>query len=181
MPHETDQLVDEILVMDAQIGRVEALEALVSRWQKRLWRYAYDLTGRTDAAWDITQDSWLAIVRGIGRLNDPARFKAWAYRIVTNKANDWIRRERRGAASLERRAGEPETPEIDAATDLRDLLSRLSAASKTVLTLHYLEGFSVAETAGVLRIAQGTVKSRLHTARRELKQLWDAHSPDRPE
>ncbi|MFB0554210.1 MAG: RNA polymerase sigma factor, partial [Phycisphaerae bacterium] len=59
MDRSVEQLVDEILVMDCQGGSVKALEILVSRWQKRLWRYAYNLTGDTEAAWDITQDSWL--------------------------------------------------------------------------------------------------------------------------
>ena len=45
-----EQLIDEILVMDCQSGRAEALEKLVSRWQRRLWRYAYNLTGDTEAA-----------------------------------------------------------------------------------------------------------------------------------
>jgi len=176
MAEDTEQLIDEILVMDAQTGSVQALEALVSRWQKRLWRYAYDLTGRTDAAWDVTQDGWLGIVRGIRRLQDPARFKAWAYRIVTNKANDWIRRERR-RPRLQAETAEPQTtggqvPGVETANDLRDLLRRLSDKSRAVLMLHYIEGFGVAEMAGILRIAKGTVKSRLHTARRELKQLW---------
>ncbi len=176
MAEETEQLIDEILVMDAQTGRVEALEALVSRWQKRLWRYACDQTGRTDAAWDITQEAWLGIVRGIRRLHDPARFKPWAYRIVTNKANDWIRRQRRNAelpiASANDRAHATEASGRDTANDLRDLLRRLSDNSRAVLTLHYIEGLRVAEIAGVLRIAPGTVKSRLHTARKELKRLW---------
>jgi len=52
-----EQLVDEILVMDCQSGSVKAMEMLVSRWQKRLWRYALNLTGDTEAAWDITQES----------------------------------------------------------------------------------------------------------------------------
>ncbi len=182
MAEETEQLIDEILVMDAQTGSVKALEALVSRWQKRLWRYAYDLTGRTDAAWDVTQDGWLGVIRGIRRLQDPAHFKAWAYRIVTNKANDWMRREMR-KARLQPEAAEPqiaggETPEIETANDLRDLLRRLSDRSRAVLTLHYIEGFDVAEMASILRIAKGTVKSRLHTARKELKHLWQEHGED---
>jgi RNA polymerase sigma-70 factor (ECF subfamily) len=172
----TEQLIDEILVMDAQTGSVKAMESLVRRWQKRLWQYAYDLTGRADAAWDVTQDGWLGIVRGIRRLQDPAHFKAWAYRIVTNKANDWISREIR-KARLQPHAVEPqttggETPAIETSNDLRDLLHRLSDRSRAVLTLHYIERFGVAEIAGILRIAKGTVKSRLHTARKELKQLW---------
>jgi RNA polymerase sigma-70 factor (ECF subfamily) len=92
MSRSVEQVVDEILVMDCQSGRVKALEMLVSRWQKRLWRYAYHLTGDSEAAWDVTQESWLGIIRGISRLNDPAKFRAWAYQIVTNKASDWIRR-----------------------------------------------------------------------------------------
>jgi len=176
MAEETEQLIDEILVMDAQTGSVKAMEALVGRWQKRLWRYAYDLTGRTDAAWDVTQDGWLGIVRGIRRLQDPAHFRAWAYRIVTNKANDWIRREMR-KTRLQPQATEPqatagEVMRTEVSNDLRDLLSRLSERSRAVLTLHYIECFGVAEIAGILRIAKGTVKSRLHTARKELKQLW---------
>lgn len=67
-----EQLVDEILVMDCQSGSVKALEILVSRWQKRLWRYAYNLTGDSEMAWDITQESWLGIIKGLRRLHDPA-------------------------------------------------------------------------------------------------------------
>lgn len=174
MTDDSEQLIDEILVMDAQSGSAKALEALVERWQKRLWRYAYDLTGRTDAAWDVTQDGWLGIVRGIRRLEDPARFRPWAYRIVTNKANDWIRRERRKPCVQPQTAG-AEVSDVAVANDLRDLLRRLSDKSRAVLTLHYVEGFGVAEVAGILRIATGTVKSRLHTARRELKRLWQEH------
>ena len=181
MADETEQIIDEILVMDAQAGRVEALEALVSRWQKRLWRYACDLTGRTDAAWDVTQETWLGIVRGIHRLHDPAHFKPWAYRIVTNKARDWIGRERRRAhvqsQVLDPPAGSAAT-HADVANDLRVLLHRLPDNSRTVLTLHYVEGFAVAQIADILRIAKGTVKSRLHTARKELRQLWQEHGEE---
>ncbi len=62
-----EQIVDEILVMDCQSGRVKALEILVCRWQKRLWRYAFHLAGDSEAAWDITQESWLGMIRGISR------------------------------------------------------------------------------------------------------------------
>ena len=57
MPNSVEQVIDEILVMDAQNGRGEAFERLVSRWQKRLWWHAYHLTGQSGAAWDITQET----------------------------------------------------------------------------------------------------------------------------
>ncbi|MBM3746363.1 MAG: hypothetical protein FJW34_11250 [Acidobacteria bacterium] len=85
-----DQLLEEVLVAECQRGSAKALETLIGRWQKRLWRYVYRLTGRSEAAWEVTQESWLGIVQGIGLLQDPARFKAWAYRVTTHKANDWM-------------------------------------------------------------------------------------------
>jgi RNA polymerase sigma-70 factor (ECF subfamily) len=170
-----EQLVDELLVMECQDGSRQAMERLVSRWQKRLWRYACRLTGDSEAAWDVTQESWLAIVRGIARLNDPARFAPWAYRIVTNKAEDWIGRKartRRLSPAFEAETGRSEEPQAAVtAGDLRSALPRLSDASRTVLTLHYLEGFGLADIAGILHVPEGTVKSRLHAARHELRTL----------
>ena len=69
MPNPAEQIADELLVIDAQSGRRDAFDALVSRWQKRLWWHALNLTGRTEAAWDIAQESWLHIVKGLTRLH----------------------------------------------------------------------------------------------------------------
>ncbi len=176
MTETNEQLVDELLVMECQDGSVKALELLVSRWQKRLWQYAYRLTGSTEAAWEVTQESWLGVVRGISRLNDPARFQPWIYRIVTRKADDWIARR----AKARRRQAEamPEEPESgpsherEVADDLQNVMNRLPEPSRIVLTLYYLEGLPVAEIARVLGIPVGTVKSRLHAARSELKARW---------
>ncbi len=171
-----EQLVDELLVMDCQDGSRKAMELLISRWQKRLWRYALRLTGNSEAAWDVTQESWLAIVRGISRLNDPARFGPWAYRIVTNKANDWIGRYARTTrlpADFDFQARQSDEPQAAVtATDLSSILHRLSSAARTVLTLHYLEGYGLADIARILHVPQGTVKSRLYAARNELRALW---------
>jgi RNA polymerase sigma-70 factor, ECF subfamily len=92
-PH--DRLNDELLVLRCQEGDAEAFEALVGRWQRRLWRYAWRLTGDESAAWDALQEAWIGISRGIGRLADAAAFPAWAYRIVSNKCRDSIRRDLR--------------------------------------------------------------------------------------
>ena len=180
MQHSAQQVVDEILVMDAQDGREEALEALVGRWQKRLWWHACNLTGSADDAWEITQESWLAIVRGLSRLNDPARFGSWAYRIVTNKAHDRLRR--RGRDACPAPAPDPQetetvSPPDPVAGEVREILRRLPAAARTVLHLRYLEGFDLAELAEILGIPEGTVKSRLHSARAEFRKLWERPDP----
>ena len=178
MADHREQLVDELLVMDAQSGRVKAMEMLVCRWQKRLWRYACRLTGSPEAAWDVTQESWLGIVRGISRLSDPARFRPWVYRIVTNKANDWLRRRaKQSRIQASRDINIPQQhsdrPPDEMATDIETILRQIPERSRTVLTLYYLEGLPLVEVARVLRMAQGTVKSRLHTARIEFRQLWE--------
>lgn len=176
MVDHSEQLVDELLVMDAQSGRLKALEMLVSRWQKRFWRYAYRLTGNSEAAWDITQESWLGIVRGISRLNDPAKFRPWAYRIVTNKTNDWIRNRAKGplrpVESITNRRCQSQPHSGETSADLQSVMRQLPSQSRTVLTLYYLDEFGLAEVAAILRIPPGTAKSRLHAARREFKRLW---------
>ena len=170
-----EQLVDEILVMDCQSGSVRALELLVPRWQKRLWGYAYRLTGNSEAAWDITQESWLDIIKGLRKLNDPARFRSWAYRIVTNKVIDWIRRNNAvKKISIEEAHEQQYTEKED--VGVKELLEKLDMKSKTVLTLYYFEQLSVPEISAALKIPKGTVKSRLHSARKELKELWQEHA-----
>jgi RNA polymerase sigma-70 factor (ECF subfamily) len=176
MGDEAEQLADELLVMDCQSGRVEAMEALVSRWQKRLWSYARRLTGNPDAAWDVTQESWLGILRGIGRLRDPARFRPWVYRIVTRKADDWIagsmKSRRRRTEMGHEEAEQTRQPDPEASDKLQRLMDKLPKESRTVLTLYYVEDLPIADVAVILDIPEGTVKSRLHTARNELKALW---------
>ena len=174
MDKAVEQIVDEILVMDCQAGRVKALELLVSRWQKRLWQYAYNLTRDVDAAWDITQDSWLGIIKGIRRLHDPARFRPWAYKIVTNKTNDWIRRNKdTRKVSIE----DTQDPQLNEKKEIgvEELVQKLDFRKKVVLSLYYFEQLSISEISIALKIPNGTVKSRLAGARKELKELYKKH------
>ena len=175
MDRSVEQLIDEILVLDCQSGRVKALEILVSRWQKRLWQYAYNLTGDTDAAWDITQDSWLGIIKGLRKLNDPANFKAWAYKITTNKSIDWIKKNK---AVKQTSIEEIQAPQQQEKKDIgiKELLQKLDMKKRAVLSLYYFEQLSVPEISVALKIPAGTVKSRLANARKELKELWQKYS-----
>ena len=171
MDRAVEKLVDEILVMDCQSGSARAMEMLVSRWQKRLWKYAYNLTDDTEAAWDITQESWLGIIKGIRKLHDPAKFKAWVYRIVTNKINDWIRNNKMvKKVELNEIQGYQHKDEQN--TDVKEMLAKLDIKKRAVLSLYYFEQLSIPEIGIALKIPRGTVKSRLHNARNELKELW---------
>ena len=160
--------------MDCQSGSARAMEMLVCRWQKRLWKYAYNMTGDTEAAWDITQESWLGIIKGMRKLHDPARFKAWAYRITTNKSIDWIRRNRTAKkVELDEVQGRQHDEEKD--VGLKELLEQLDIKKRAVLNLRYFEQLSIPEIGIALKIPKGTVKSRLHNARKELKELYQKY------
>lgn len=174
-----EDIQDELLVLQCQAGDRNALKLLITRWQPRLTRLAWRLTGERESSRDAVQEAWLAIVRGLRRLHDPATFRTWAYRIVRNKCADWTRRR-----VTQRRAANQWQAETSAATDepagpsdeidrLRAAMATLPHEQRTVLTLHYSDELSVVEIARVLDIPAGTVKSRLFHARQRLKEVLE--------
>lgn len=174
MANKLSNIEDQLLVMDAQDGDVKAMEKLVTRWQKRLWHHAFRLTGDNQGAWDVTQQTWLAIIKGLRKLHDPANFKSWAYKITTNKSINWIKKK---TSTRQMRIESPDDlqaePESD--TGITELLDKLTAAKKAVLSLYYFGQLTIPEISMALNIPQGTVKSRLHKARNELKILWEKY------
>jgi len=184
MSRTRDYILTELLVLRTQQGDREAFGALVDLWQERLWLHAHALTDTGEQAWDAVQETWTAVVKGIGRLAEPAAFPRWAFRILTHKAADQVRRrqaEREAqqelaalAGTSERRQGAPGAR----VADLRDALAALPAAARQLLALHYAEGFTTAEVGQILGVPQGTVKSRLHHARRHLKRLMEEDDDD---
>ncbi len=173
MVNEQSHIEDQLLVMDAQEGDRKAMGKLVERWQKQLWGHAYRLTGEVEAAWEVTQQSWLAIIRGLRWLDDPAKFRGWIYRIVTNKSADWVRKQqkRRQSVSLDTVTEPAQSPAPESCT--AELLNRLDVAKRTVLSLYYFEQLSVAEVGVALGIPAGTVKSRLSAARNALREILE--------
>ena len=174
MNKRTGQLVDEALVIEAQAGSAAALDALVHRWQRRLYAYARRLLGHEDKAWDACQDAWLGIVNGLGKLDDPSAFAAWAYRIVTNKCKNRLSQEARDRwLNLELAANTDAIGRTKDPLELREAIGLLPRDMQAVLALRYFEGFAVNEIAGILGIPEGTIKSRLSRARAELKKILE--------
>ena len=171
-----ERLLDELLVLRCREGSRAALQRLALRWQERLWRHAHRLTGRPDAAWDVLQEAWISIAAGLGRLEDPARFGGWAYTIVSRRAVDWRRRSGSTAAEPLDDGPEPAAPPAEGGGTVeavRRALHRLPGDQRAVLALRYVDGFDVATVAAVLGIPEGTVKSRLHTAREHLREIME--------
>lgn len=186
MQRSPEDIQDELLVLRCQGGDAAALNALVSRWHPRLLRFAAQLTNDRDAGNDVVQDGWLAILHGLGRLNDPARFRVWAYRIMRNKCTDWVRRKAtRRHATLElqcdpaaQRAdgGEPSVDIADGVSRMRAALRRLPDDERAMLALHSLGGVSVLEIAAIFDLPIGTVKSRLYNARDRLRKSMEVRN-----
>ena len=173
-----ENILDELLVLRCQNGEATALALLARRWQPRLLRLAQRILGSRGPASDVVQDAWIAIVRGLPRLEDPARWRSWAYRIVSNKARDWIRREQTRRRWVEKR--DPgELPPVatsdgdEAVHALRQALHTLEPERRTMLEMFYSEGMAVGEIAEALGIPAGTVKSRLYHIRKSLRETLE--------
>ena len=179
MTRSLQTIRDELLVLRSQDGDEKALELLIKSWQKRLWRHARRLTGRGDVAWDVLQETLLAIVKGLHRLDDPALFRTWAYRIATNKCADWTRKQQRDRKLMQTVAQNYEPPTLkdnepsDDQNRLHNAMGNLSGDRQAILAMHYQEQMGIAEIAVALDIPAGTVKSRLFHARKQLKELLE--------
>ncbi len=174
-----DRLNEELLVLRCQEGDTAAFELLVGQWQRRMWRHAWRLTGDESDSWDVTQEAWIGISRGIGRLADAAAFPAWAYRIVSNKCRDSVRRKRRRReatatyAEWMQREGQETAMVPEQCNSLQEALEQLPGPDRALLSLRYEEQFNTAEIARILDVPEGTVKSRLFYARQRLRRYLE--------
>jgi RNA polymerase sigma factor (sigma-70 family) len=177
MERASEQIATKLLVLRTQAGDREAFGWLVDLWQERLWRHARALTDSDEEAWDVVQETWTGVVKGIARLDDAATFPKWVFCILARKAADLTRRrrsERKTRAELPTEGDEPAGRfESERAADLREAVKRLGAQDRQLLALHYAEGFTTAEIGEILGVPQGTVKSRLYSVRQELKKWME--------
>ncbi|MBE1876052.1 RNA polymerase sigma factor [Myceligenerans pegani] len=174
---------DELLVVRAQLGDRSALEELVARWQTPVWTYVRRMLDAQRAD-DVAQDAWLAIVRALPRLREPERFAPWLFTIVRRAVANHLRdRYASRTHQTVRDLDDLDPSDTLSDTALHDpiggLLDRAEAVAhladlpvpeREVLVLHYLEDLSVADCARVCDVSVGTVKSRLHRARRLLRE-----------
>ncbi len=157
------------LVLRAQTGDRDALDALLASVQEPLYRYLLSLVGDGQLAEDVLQETFIRVYRKLGWLREPGLFRPWAYRVATREALRHLKRERRWAEQVRDEEAlkslpappprEEFAPELLAA--LPETIGRLSPASRAVVALYYLHEMSLEETADVLGLPLGTVKSRL--------------------
>ncbi len=164
-----------ILVALAQNGDRTALEALFRRFHQPLRGYVGQMLGssRTD---DVLQEIALTIFQNLRYLRHPAAFRPWAFRLASRHVFRHLKREARwrrleGDSELIYAAAAPELVSEGIDPHLLAAVDQLSPASRAVLLLHYQQELSLEETAGVLEIPLGTVKSRLAYGVSTLRKL----------
>ena len=166
-----------MLVLRFQAGDEAAFAELLSRYQPRLGYFLRKLLNDADAAEDMLQEVWCDAFRAISRLEDPAAFPAWIYRIARDRAFRHLRRRKIAWNSMDlvNEAVEPKTHEAngeftaDDVAEVHAALDKLAPEHREVLVLRFLEQLSYEEIAAATGSQLGTVRSRLHYGKRELR------------
>jgi len=185
MKHRSDeQLVAQIATKGAQAesARRFALGELIRRYERPLYSYLVRFTCNATMAEDIFQECFLKLSRSAWRFDTTKPLRPWLFTIAANLARDELRRKRwQVEVSLDRsspggesafgglmpaggRGPAEEASREEEAQMVRSAVAELDEPFRRVVELHFFEGRTCSETASVMRIPLGTVKSRLHTA-----------------
>jgi RNA polymerase sigma-70 factor (ECF subfamily) len=164
-----------LLVLRCQAGDERAFTQLFDWFGERSLRYLRGLVG--DAADDVQQEVWLSVYRNISSLAKPGAFRTWLFSTTRHRALDYLRGEKRERELLEDVAEEMREASDESALDARvdaaldAAITELSPAHREVLLLRYRNNMSYAEIALVVGAPIGTVRTRLHHAKRRLQEL----------
>jgi RNA polymerase sigma-70 factor (ECF subfamily) len=180
---------ETLLIADLCEGDETALAPLVEKYKRMVYRLAMQITKNHADADDVMQETFIKVYRSIRTFRKDAAFETWLYRIVVNEALNFVkRRERQRESTLEiaseaayeattrYRAQIANDPHAHAEkSELRhhvtEAVNSLSLKHRTVVILHEFEGLTHAEIASILNCSEGTVRSRLHYARKKLRTL----------
>jgi RNA polymerase sigma-70 factor, ECF subfamily len=185
----TERADDHDLVQQAQAGNLRAYDALMHRYQERVYATVYHMTGNHEDANDLTQETFIKAYQAIKSFKGDAGFYTWLYRIAVNKTLNFLKQRRtRNQLSLNdldlNAEHDPDlvalisdkTPRREATLSelqekLNDALQKLSEPHRLVVTLHDVQGLSHEEIGEIMDCNVGTVRSRLFYARQQL-QAW---------
>ncbi|MFH8446923.1 RNA polymerase sigma factor [Streptomyces sp. NPDC018026] len=164
---------DGLLVVRCQLGEREAFRELVAVWHPQLWRYVRGMVGSSHLADDLAQEAWVAVVRGLPRLRQPERFAPWLFTIARRAVTDHLRQMYKAPKTAMEEAtavvADDELSGVLTTMQIEAGLAALPPLEREVLILFHLQDLPLASCAEVLGVPAGTVKSRLHRARRMLR------------
>jgi len=168
------------LVTSCKHGDLKALDTLVRELQKPVYNAAYRMLGNPDEAADVTQSTFLKVFENIGRYNPKFRLFSWAYRIAVNESIDQLkRRQRTQPLDQPPQTDTNLTPDSASAAQTSDevqaTLMELNEDQRAVIVLRYFSDCSYEDIGRVLELPEKTVKSRLFSARQQMKDKLHQH------
>lgn len=175
--------IEQLPVAQARAGDARAWDALFRRYQLPLYVYAFELLHDEQASLDIVQETFINAARHLGSLREDAKFGSWLFGIAHQKCIQRWRKHAREEMLREEFFNLPAEPETgpderlireEREAEFMKLLDQLPPPQRSVLLLHFIEEFSLEEIAGITGVSVGTVKSRLHYAKKSLRRLWEA-------
>ena len=179
MPEVAD--IEHLPVPQARAGEPAAWDALFRRYQLPLYVYVFELVRNEQAALDLVQETFIASARHLGSLREDHKFGSWLFGIAHQKCiQRWRQRKEILLDEIPELPDDGESGPDDRLiqreqeAEFMNLLNQLPPPQRTVLLLHYLEDFPIEEIARITETQPGTVKSRLHYAKKALRQLLEA-------
>lgn len=175
MKRDAKQVLTELLVLKAQGGDEAAFAQLYETWAKDVLRLVRFVVKEMQPAEEIAQETWISAAKGLRRLDDPAAFCSWLFRIARRRGVDWVRKsmtERKKCEAFKAEANlmdHASNVERSVNVDLVEEIHKLDTDSRLLLHLFYETGLSVAEVATAMDLRAGTVKSRLFAVRETLR------------
>ena len=171
-------LADPDLLTRAVGGDRAAFDELMRRHEDRVLAICLRIMRDRENALDAVQETFLTVFRKAGQFRGDSLFSTWLYRVAVNTCYDQLRRMKRRPSDPLPEGYEPPDRRVDSALsavelrpDLTTALAALSEEFRTTLVLADVEGLPIGEVAAILQVAEGTVKSRLHRARKELAEI----------
>jgi RNA polymerase sigma-70 factor, ECF subfamily len=177
---------EQLPVADARAGNAEAWKTLFRRYRLPLYVYVFELVRDEQTSLDLVQETFINAFRHLSTLRDDEKFGSWLFGITHQKCVQHWRRQNRESELQEELvdtlATAAETPvdlliREEQEAEFMKLLEKLPLAQRSALLLHFIEGFSLEEIAHITETQVGTVKSRLHYAKRALRKLLKEQTP----
>jgi RNA polymerase sigma-70 factor, ECF subfamily len=169
----------ELLVLRCRRGDRGAWRDMIDHWERRLFYFIRRIVDDEQDAWDVLQQTWMAAYQGMGGIRDSRALPKWLYQTARNLA--LMQRRRKHPQEAPQAADEGEAPTcgddngvpFEDADRVHQALDQLALAHREVLTMYFLRDLSVLEIAEVVGVRPGTIKSRLHYAKRALRKLLE--------
>lgn len=169
------------VVTDLRAGKTGAFGDIVDHYQLQIIRYLYRLTGELELAKDLTQDTFVQAFKSIPKTdpNSPFQLKPWLFRVATNKAMQYYRRQKiirfipfQHHRDVEMSDNRDPSDEIIERLTIEDTLCRVAVQQRTCLVLHFVEGFKYREIAQTLGISEDAVRMRVMRGQQAFRKIY---------